>query len=389
MKRILWITIGALLMLAVVNPAVAQGVFWTGEYFNNAGLSGAPIFTLTETSPSHDWAAASPSPSIPADYFSVRWTSSQTLNAGSYQITVRADDGIRVFVDGIAYIDQWIPSPGNTHTASLSLAQGQHTLVVEYFEATGNAFLQFTLSAIGGTVPGTGATATVTTNELNVRQIPNPYTGTILTRITIGQTYPIVGKNADSSWLQLNVNGVIGWVNARYVSAVNLHLVPVTDPGTRPAGATATVATGNLNVRQIPNPFTGAILTRISLGQTYSVVGKNGDSSWLQLNVNGIIGWVNARYVTASNLQNVPVTDPSTRPTSTNATVIAYFLNVRAIPDPVNGLILTRITFGQTYPVVGRNAAGTWLQLNVNGLIGWVNAGWMTPVNMSLLPITG
>lgn len=309
MKRILWITIGALLMLAVVNPAAAQGVFWTGEYFNNAGLSGAPVFTLTEISPSHDWAAASPSPSIPADYFSVRWTSSQTLNAGSYQITVRADDGIRVFVDGIAYIDQWIPSPGNTHTASLSLAQGQHTVVVEYFEATGNAFLQFTLSAVGGTVPGTGATATVTTNELNVRQIPNPYTGTILTRITLGQTYPIVGKNADSSWLQLNVNGIIGWVNARYVMA--------------------------------------------------------------------------------SNLQNVPVTDPSTRPTSTNATVIAYFLNVRAIPDPVNGLILTRITFGQTYPVVGRNAAGTWLQLNVNGLIGWVNAGWMTPVNMSLLPITG
>ncbi|MBC6938368.1 MAG: SH3 domain-containing protein, partial [Chloroflexi bacterium] len=70
----------------------------------------------------------------------------------------------------------------------------------------------------------------------------------------------------------------------------------------------ATVITGQLNVRAAPNPLTGAILTRINLGETYPVVGRNAASTWLQLNVNGLIGWVNARYVAASNLANVPIT---------------------------------------------------------------------------------
>ncbi|MBZ0289768.1 MAG: SH3 domain-containing protein, partial [Anaerolineae bacterium] len=148
----------------------------------------------------------------------------------------------------------------------------------------------------------------VTSWALNVRQVPNPYTGAIVVRIRRGETYPVVGRNADTSWLQLNVNGIIGWVNGAYVAASNLQNVPVTDSSTRPTGAVATVVTGQLNVRQTPDPFFGTILTRIKWGETYAVVGRNWAGTWIQLNVNGIIGWVNARYMAASNLQNVPVT---------------------------------------------------------------------------------
>jgi uncharacterized protein YraI len=386
MKRLITIALACWLVLAAVSPAAAQSGFWTGDYFTNANLSGAPVFTLSESSPAHNWVAGSPSPSIPADYFSVRWTSVQSLGGGSYQLTVRADDGVRVFIDGVVYIDQWIPSPGNTYTVAAALSAGQHTFVVEYFEATGNAFLEYSFAQISG---GTSSTATVTTAELNVRDRPNPYTGLILLRITQGQTYPVIGKNADSTWLQLNVNGVTGWVNARYVAASNLHLVPVTDPGTLPSGASATVTTNQLNVRDRPNPFTGLILTRISRGQSYTVVGKNADSSWLQLNVNGTLGWVNARYVSATNLHLVAVTDPGTRPTGATATVITYFLNVRGIPDPINGVILTRISLGQTYTVVGKNAAATWVQLNVNGVIGWVNARYVAVSGLVNVPVIG
>ncbi|HEX2906128.1 MAG TPA: SH3 domain-containing protein [Phototrophicaceae bacterium] len=214
----------------------------------------------------------------------------------------------------------------------------------------------------------------------------------VLTRIYQGQSYAVVGRNADTSWLQLNVNGIVGWVNAGYMAAYNVQNVPVTDSsGSQPppAGATATVTAYALNVRQIPNPFTGAVLVRIRRGETYTVVGRNADTSWLQLNVNGVVGWVNAGYVAAYNVQNVPITDAGTRPTGAVATVITGQLNVRQTPNPYNGVVLTRISWGEVYPVVGRNAAATWLQLNVNGVVGWVNARYMAAGSLLNVPITG
>jgi uncharacterized protein YraI len=233
----------------------------------------------------------------------------QTLAGGSYQMRVRADDGVRVLVDGVPYINEFHLATAQTYTATLNLTPGVHTFVIEFYEAAEVAFIQYEFFQTGG-IPPAVPTATVVTGNLNVRHIPNPYTGTILTRISYGQVYSIVGRNADTSWLQLNVNGIIGWVNARYVAATNIAGVPVTDPGTRPPppGATATVNTYFLNVRHIPDPVYGAILTRISRGQVYTIVGRNVPGTWLQLNINGLIGWVNARYVIAYNIFSLPVT---------------------------------------------------------------------------------
>jgi uncharacterized protein YraI len=203
--------------------------------------------------------------------------------------------------------------------------------------------------------------------------------------------YPVVGKNADSSWIQINVNGITGWVNATYTSATNLQLVPVTNSSTRPGGitVTATVTANFLNVRQTPDPINGLIIARISLGQTFTVTGRNADSSWVQLNINGVSGWVNRVYVFVPNIQSAPVVGSGTQ--LGTATVTANMLNVRAVPDPINGLIIARITLGQSYPAVGRNAAGTWVQLSLTnfGLVGWVNAKYVNIVNLFALPVTG
>ncbi len=304
-------------LLLGLTPLAAQTTgSWAAEYYANAMLVGPLTLSQIEVTPTHNWGEGSPAPGLPADNFSARWSSFQTLNAGTYRLSVRADDGVRVVVNGVIAIDEWHPSPGNIYTTTLTLATGQHSFIVEYFDATGSAYLQYDLIPIGAAPPPTGATATVTTPLLNVRNAPNPVTGAIVTRISQGQTYPVLGRNADSSWLQLHVNGIIGWVNSRFVTTTNLQNVPVTDVSTQPTGAMATVTAFFLNVRNAPNPFTGAILTRIRRGETYPVVGRNADSSWLQLNVNGTIGWVNRRFVSAANLQNVPATDPSTNPSS-------------------------------------------------------------------------
>lgn len=395
-----------LAVLGVSQVTAAQTGIWTAEYFANANLAGSPSLIQSEISPSQDWGNGSPAPNIPADYFSARWTSVQTLNPGSYQITVRADDGVQVYVDGVAYINEWHGATNQTYTATVNLAAGQHIFIVQFFEIQGLAFLQYTLSGVVPPTPtpipvpptpiNTAATATINTNQLNVRNAPG-LSGAIVTRVNAGQVYPIVGRLADNSWIQINVNGLVGWVNTSYVYATNLQIVPVVgNPPVVPppvsGTATATVATSYLNLRDTPSAAIGRVLRQLRRGEVYTVVGRNNDSSWLQLDVNGLRGWVNASLVSATNVQNVPVTVNSIRPVAGTATVTAGRLNVRNIPS-ITGAVITRVTRGDTYAIVGRNGDASWIQINVTGIaVGWVNRGYVSlapGTSIFSFPVTG
>lgn len=389
-KTILWV-IGLIFLAPIITtpaPTSAQGG-WYAEYFNNPSLAGTPVHTAYVADPTYNWGYASPHPAVPPDNFSVRWTVTTYLTGGTYRMQVYADDGVRVFIDGVAYINRWTPATGRYDEASVTLAEGNHTFVVEYYEAYEVGQLSWSFIQTGSTPPpSSGPVAVVTANTLNLRDQPNPYTGAVISRLSKGQAFPIIARLADSSWIQLNANNTLGWVNASYVHANNLAGVPVVEF----SGPMATVNTNLLNVREIPNPFTGRILTQISIGQAYSLIGRNADTSWLQLNVNGIIGWVNARYVNAPAAHQVPVTHGGTNPSvpapSITASVTAYFLHVRSGPGAwyESQTIISR---GQTFQVVGQNAAGTWLQLNVNGRLGWVNRSWVSLSNINTIPITG
>jgi uncharacterized protein YgiM (DUF1202 family) len=418
MKRNIIFLMAALVIIAVfgvVYPAAAQTGNWTAEYFANANLAGSPAIIQSETSPAHNWGTGSPAPTIPADYFSARWTSVQYLNAGTYQVTVRADDGVQVFVDGIAYINEWHGAANQTYTASFNLVAGQHIFVVQFFENQGAAFIEYTLSGVvpptatpvpqPTTPPNTAALATINTNQLNVRSAPN-LGGVVLTRVFAGQVYTVTGRLADNSWIQINVNGLVGWVNAGYVYAVNLQLAPIINnpspiPATPvptqvapPSGGTgtATINTSYLNLRDVPNASIGRVLRQLRLGEVYTVIGRNNDTSWLQIDANGVRGWINASFVSASNLQNVPVTVNSVRPTTGTATITAGRLNVRNAPS-ITGSVLTRVTRGDTYQIVGRNSDASWIQINVSGVtVGWINRGYVSlapGTNVFNFPVTG
>ena len=198
--------------LTMLHPALAQSNNWTAEYYNNPSLSGAPVAVLNEQTPGHEWGYNSPAAGVPADNFSARWTTNAYLTAGTYQISVKVDDGVRVLVDGIAYINQWQFAAGNFYQGAFTVAEGNHSIVVEYFEGSEIAYLNYNFNRLPD--PFGGPRATVTAQFLNVRSLPNASSG-ILDIISLGQTYSLVGRNAANTWLQLNINGTIGWVNAR------------------------------------------------------------------------------------------------------------------------------------------------------------------------------
>jgi uncharacterized protein YraI len=312
--------------LPPVNVPINTGA-WTVQYYSNPNLAGDPAAILTESIPGRDWGTGSPLASIPVDNWSARWTSTQNLNAGQYQVAVRADDGVRVWVNGNLVINQFGAATGQTYTVPLTLPQGNNNFMVEFVEFGGVAFLDYRLTQFNPIVATpipvgqpviTGPALTVTgAFRLNVRDVPSVTGSQVLTRINRNETYPIVGRNADSQWYQINVNGVVGWVSARFVTTQNAGSVPVvSSTGSGQGGGSVstvlqvTATPYTVNIRQGPGTQF-ARLARLPAGRTAALVGRIANNTWFQVNYNGIVGWVSAEFVVltpGADLNSVPVT---------------------------------------------------------------------------------
>ncbi|WP_020059530.1 PA14 domain-containing protein [Bacillus sp. 123MFChir2] len=120
---------------------------WIGEIYNNTNLQGNSII-LGGTNAlqkieklNFNWKNGSPSPFIPNDNFSARFTKTEYFEGGDYTFTAKADDGIRVYVDDQPVINSWQSSNSDVRKGNISLTKGNHKLRVEYFEGGGLANL--------------------------------------------------------------------------------------------------------------------------------------------------------------------------------------------------------------------------------------------------------
>ena len=123
--------------LATPTPTptpLPPGDGFSAEYFDNINLQGTPVLTRNEAVVDNDWGTSSPDPSLPIDNFSVRWSKIQNFTEGTYRFTVTADDGVRLKVDGQTVIDKWIDQPATAYPINLNLTQGDHEIVMEYYE---------------------------------------------------------------------------------------------------------------------------------------------------------------------------------------------------------------------------------------------------------------
>ncbi len=116
---------------------------WRGEYYNNKTLGGGPALIRDDAQVNFAWGSGSPAPGvIPADGFSVRWTRSLNLAAGSYRFTVTVDDGARLWVNEHLLIDTWKDQAAHTYSGTLYLPGGAVPVRMEYYENTGVATAQ-------------------------------------------------------------------------------------------------------------------------------------------------------------------------------------------------------------------------------------------------------
>jgi len=119
---------------------IATGATWRGEYYDNRDLEGDPVLVRDDGAIDFYWGNGSPDDAVPADDFSVRWSRTLGFTAGRYRFLASCDDGVRITVDGALVVDAWQKQKlPNTNSGEITLAAGQHTVVVEYFEEGGEA----------------------------------------------------------------------------------------------------------------------------------------------------------------------------------------------------------------------------------------------------------
>lgn len=112
---------------------------WTGTYFNNKWLEGAPAFVRQDGAINFDWKGDGPGEGVSNDRFSVSWDRSIYVKAGTYRFYAAADDGVRVYVDGHLIINQWSEHPTQNYFGDIYLGEGNHSVRVEYYEEGGQA----------------------------------------------------------------------------------------------------------------------------------------------------------------------------------------------------------------------------------------------------------
>ena len=124
-------------------PATAQsGNTWRLDSFNNPNWSGAPVDTQFASFASFDWGYGSPSPWVPVDNFSVRFTTDAFFYAGSYNFSVVADDEFVMLVNGQPVFDtRGRALSGKPQNFSLWMNQGTQRVEVLYREFTLAAYI--------------------------------------------------------------------------------------------------------------------------------------------------------------------------------------------------------------------------------------------------------
>ncbi|MDJ0754461.1 MAG: PA14 domain-containing protein [Ardenticatenaceae bacterium] len=152
-KRLLLITLMAIIAMGIGAQQVAADSSWNAEYWDNKDLSGSPVVGWKEDAIDHDWGGGTPHSSITGQ-FSARWTRRAYFAPGTYRFNITTDDGMRVWVDGNKIIDSWYDSQVHSLSADIYLDGGDHDLKVEYYEAGGQAVAKmnwFLVSGGGGT----------------------------------------------------------------------------------------------------------------------------------------------------------------------------------------------------------------------------------------------
>ncbi|MBL7864729.1 MAG: glycoside hydrolase family 3 C-terminal domain-containing protein [Cyclobacteriaceae bacterium] len=121
----------------------------TGEYFNQITFTSSPSMTRVDPVIDFQWTLYSPHPSIPYDFFSVRWSGKiKGARTGSTRIGIEGNEGYRLFIGGKLHIDTWDMQSYSTQLREFVFEKDkEYEIRMEYKEPSGNARLRLVWDA--------------------------------------------------------------------------------------------------------------------------------------------------------------------------------------------------------------------------------------------------
>ena len=129
-------TVAPGLAVAFTYSNVAAGTGLQATYWNNRDFNGSPLLTRIDPTVNFIYDLGSPDPLVPADNFAARWTGRLRPRFNeTYTLSVRSDDGSRIFLDGRLIVGNWFDQGPTERGATVTLDSSRdYDLVVEFYE---------------------------------------------------------------------------------------------------------------------------------------------------------------------------------------------------------------------------------------------------------------
>jgi hypothetical protein len=135
-----------------VSVGAGNGTGLTGDYYDNMDFT-ALVLTRTDATVNFDFGTGSPDATVGADTFSVRWRGKvQPRFSETYSFFTTADDGVRLWVNGVQLVDNWVDQGPTEKSGTIALTAGQkYDIVMEYYENGGGATARLAWSSASET----------------------------------------------------------------------------------------------------------------------------------------------------------------------------------------------------------------------------------------------
>jgi uncharacterized protein YraI len=236
------------------------------------------------------------------------------------------------------------------------------------------------------------AFAYVNAGSLNIRTGPG-VNYDIVGVVTGGERLPILGRNSNGSWYNVQTVFGEGWASATYLITRNeFGNAPVTTAAVDPttlSGPTAIINTGALNIRTGPG-VEYKYVGRTVGGAQFEILARNAAYTWLYIQTPLGTGWVSRRYVIirgdATNLaiadENTPFLFPDAETGELEAVApqeigpIAFVatgaLNIRSGPN-INFESIGVVYSATRMSIIGQSPDRGWWKVKSTFGDGWVN----------------
>lgn len=170
----------------IVVGSFAAGL--QGNYYLDQDLV-SPGPTLVDPQIDFDWGLGSPTPAVPIDHFSVRWTGVvQPQFSETYTFFTATDDGVRLWINNQLVIDQWVDQGTTEWSADMPLTAGTwYPIRMEFYENGGAAVAKLSwqsASRAKQVIPSTRLRTSAPVTAVD--PVPTPS----VTRVTLFPSFP-------------------------------------------------------------------------------------------------------------------------------------------------------------------------------------------------------